>query len=131
VRIELDEERITIAAAGHEVGAWSLDEIEIVNREHGFEILAEDEHLFVSTDDDSGFALEVGMRRISSALSARSDPVEPAQLMQSGIDISELTQRFRNRRRTRTPGPTSFTLKLFKGRHEQHGARRVPWIFRL
>lgn len=73
VTIELEDERICIEAAGYTVGDWPLDEVNIVNRDQGFEVEAAGERFFVLTEDNREFALEVGMRRAMPLLFVGSD----------------------------------------------------------
>ncbi len=61
VKIALEEETISIAAAGFPIGVWSLDEVEVESREQGFEIKVDGEYLYVSTNDDVVFASALGI----------------------------------------------------------------------
>lgn len=134
VKIELDEERISIAAAGYEVGNWSLKEVKIKNCNRGFEVQARGEHFFVSTDDDSEFALEVGMRRVIPNIGNRNrDVVAIAEALveqREQIDTDEIAEVFRNRMRPREAAGASLKLNVGRGRHERRAGRHIRSMFR-
>jgi len=134
VKIELEEERISIAAAGYEVGNWSLHEVKIKNRDRGFEVEARGEHFFVSTDDDSEFALEVGMRRAIPNIGNRNRDVvsisEALVEQRERIDTDEVAEVFRSRMQPRVPTNASLKLNIGKGRHGRRVGRHIRSVFR-
>jgi hypothetical protein len=62
VTIDLTDGKLTIGTDSAEIGSWSLDEIRILAQEDGFHLRAEGDEVVVVTDDDAGFAIELGMR---------------------------------------------------------------------
>lgn len=62
VRIDLDDERLRVTAGEVEIGDWSLDELIVAAKEDGFHIRVEGEEVVITTDDDPGFAVDLGIR---------------------------------------------------------------------
>jgi hypothetical protein len=62
VVIDLTDGRLTIGTESAEIGSWSLDEVRIHAEEDGFHLRAEGDEVVVVTEDDAGFAIELGMR---------------------------------------------------------------------
>jgi len=128
VVIELDAESITIGAAGFTIGRWSLDDVEIVGRDQGFELQVDGEHLFVSTTDDGEFARAVGVPWLQ-----RTDgPMNPGRMGQSShraqravpdasVRTSDLRASFIAAEAPKAPLKMS---GLGRGRHERRGRGR-------
>lgn len=76
ITLDLDAERISMFAGSQNIGGWSLAEIGIRGEDDGFHLIIDGEEIIISTEDDAGFALAVGLqsasprmrRRIASAL---------------------------------------------------------------
>jgi hypothetical protein len=129
VRIELEGERICIAAAGYEVGNWSLDEVEIKSRDTGFEVHARGESFFVATDDDPEFALEVGMRR---AIPNIDRAPTGATILESpvGAPSGSVESDSGAIPNPREEGRPSLRLNILKGRHQRRAGRHLRSLFR-
>lgn len=132
VQIELEGERICITAAGTEIGNWALDEVDIINRDGGFEIAVGGESMLVSTENDGEFALEFGMRRAIPNIgnTKRDISATPEGLAEprGGIDTDEIAAEFRNRLRGqdhRDAGNSSLRIGFGRGRHERRPGRHL------
>lgn len=135
VRIELEDERIVIEAAGYEVCNWSLDEVQITNRARGFEIEASGERFFVSTENDGEFALEVGMRRAIPDIgrNRKRDIVAVAATMaesRTDTDGAGTIEDIRGRLRDGADDEGPMRLTIGKGRHERRAGRHIRSMFR-
>jgi len=63
VNIDLtDDHELRIATPDLEIGEWSLDELAIRAQDDGFHLISEGEELVLTTSDDAGFAVAVGIR---------------------------------------------------------------------
>ncbi|MGF1667314.1 MAG: hypothetical protein ACFCVC_13700 [Acidimicrobiia bacterium] len=62
VEIDLNEGRLAISTGTGEIGAWDIDDIEVLGRDNGFELRAEGDVILFSTIDDGRFAREVGLQ---------------------------------------------------------------------
>jgi hypothetical protein len=62
VEIDLNEGRMAISTVTGEIGAWDIDDIEVLGRDNGFELRAEGDVILFSTVDDGRFAREVGLQ---------------------------------------------------------------------
>lgn len=62
VTIDLNEGRLSIGAPEAEIGSWELEEVRIRAESDGFHLIAEGDEVVIVTDDDAGFAIELGMR---------------------------------------------------------------------
>jgi hypothetical protein len=63
VTIDLTEDQdLRIATPDLEIGEWSLAEVAIKAQDDGFHLLSDGEEMVLTTSDDAGFALAVGIR---------------------------------------------------------------------
>ncbi len=63
VTIDLtDDQELRIATPDMEIGEWDLSEVAIKALDDGFHVLSDGEELVITTSDDAGFALAVGIR---------------------------------------------------------------------
>ncbi len=62
VEIDLNEGRMAISTGTGEIGAWDIDDVEVLGRDKGFELRADGDVILFSTIDDGRFAREVGLR---------------------------------------------------------------------
>lgn len=63
VAIDLtDEQELRIATPDMAIGEWPLAGLAIKAQEDGFHVLSDGEELVITTSDDAGFALAVGIR---------------------------------------------------------------------
>lgn len=62
IHIDLDDERLHVTSGEVEIGTWSLEDVMILAKEDGFHLRAEGEEVVITTDDDPGFAVAVGVR---------------------------------------------------------------------
>jgi hypothetical protein len=83
VHIELEQEWVSIAAAGHRTGSWPLDEVRITNSGPGFEVEARGGRFFVSTENDREFALEWGLRGVVPVVHGPASPLAAVAVEES------------------------------------------------
>lgn len=62
VEIDLTAETLSISSNGGTIGTWSLETVELVGQDDGFELHADGEVVRFSTTDDGRFAYEVGLQ---------------------------------------------------------------------
>lgn len=62
IHIDLNQERLHVTSGTVEIGNWDLKEVLILAKEDGFHLRAEGEEVVLTTDDDPGFAVAVGVR---------------------------------------------------------------------
>jgi hypothetical protein len=62
VDIDVRAETLSISSGGGTIGAWSLEEIELIGHDDGFELHASGDVVRFSTADDGRFAYEVGLQ---------------------------------------------------------------------
>jgi hypothetical protein len=81
VTIDLtDEQDLRIATPDLEIGEWPIADLAIRAHDDGFHLISDGEELVITTSDDAGFALAVGIRNapvgLRKQISAlmRSDP---------------------------------------------------------
>ncbi len=71
VTIDLEAERLRVAAGGVEIGDWALDEIRVVAQEDGFHVRAEGDEIILAVPDTrvaAEFAVEAGLSNAPPAL---------------------------------------------------------------
>lgn len=71
VVLDLTTDRIVIRTSAEVLGEWSLSSIGIRGEDDGFHLRIEGEEFVVTTTDDPGFALEIGLRSASPAMRRR------------------------------------------------------------
>lgn len=71
VTIDLQRGRLAIHAAGSELGVWSLDDVGVRGEDDGFHLRIEGEEVVMTTSDDPGFALAIGLTSASPRLRRR------------------------------------------------------------
>ncbi|CAN5789639.1 MAG: hypothetical protein ACR2NT_06980 [Acidimicrobiia bacterium] len=75
-----DDQELRIATPDLEIGEWPLSSLAIKALDDGFHVMSEGEELVITTSDDAGFAVAVGIRNapvnLRKQISAlmRSDP---------------------------------------------------------
>jgi hypothetical protein len=62
VEIRLDEETILLTAGERVIGVWSLHELPLRATDEGFRLRIEGEDVLLTTTDDAGFALAIGLK---------------------------------------------------------------------
>lgn len=62
VHIDLDDEHCQVTSGEIEIGHWSLEELHVMAKEDGFHVLVEGEEIVLTTNDDPGFAVALGVR---------------------------------------------------------------------
>jgi hypothetical protein len=63
VAIDLtDDHHMRITTDDLEIGAWKMGEVSVRAAGDGFHFIADGEELIVTTDDDPGFAIAMGVR---------------------------------------------------------------------
>jgi hypothetical protein len=86
VEIDLTQGRLAISTGTGEIGAWNIDDIEVLGRDEGFELRAEGDVIRFTTVDDGHFAREIDLhwapprlrRLIAVDLSETSMPPQAA-----------------------------------------------------
>lgn len=68
VEIDLDGERMKLAAGGVEIADWSLEEIRVAALQDGFHVRAEGEEVVLEVEDDGHFAIDLGLKTAHPAL---------------------------------------------------------------
>lgn len=69
VAIDLtDDQELRIATPDLKIGEWPLSNLAIRAQEDGFHLMSEGEELVITTSDDAGFAVAVGIRNAPVAL---------------------------------------------------------------
>lgn len=68
VVIDLENERMLIRTKNTVLGEWSLDDVGVHSQNDGFHMRIEGEQVILSTQDDAGFAIEIGLRAASPRL---------------------------------------------------------------
>ena len=68
VVIDLENQRMLIRTETTVLGEWSLDDVGIQTANDGFRLRIEGEQVILSTTDDAGFAIEIGLRSASPRL---------------------------------------------------------------
>lgn len=62
VEIDLTAETLAISSGGGNIGTWSLEAVELVGHDDGFELHADGDVVRFRTTDDGRFAYEVGLQ---------------------------------------------------------------------
>ncbi len=70
VVIDLENERMLIRtqSTGGVLGEWSLKDVGVHSENDGFHLRIEGEKVILTTQDDAGFATEIGLRSASPRL---------------------------------------------------------------
>ena len=68
VEIDLEHERLLIKTRSTVLGEWSLSDVGIQSANDGFHLRIEGEQVILTTTDDAGFAIEVGLQSASPRL---------------------------------------------------------------
>lgn len=68
VEIDLDGERMKLAAGEVEIADWSLEEIRVAALQDGFHVRAEGEEVVIEVEDDGRFAIDLGLKTAHPAL---------------------------------------------------------------
>ncbi len=68
VEIDLDGERLRVAAGEVEIADWSLEEIRVAALQDGFHVRAEGEEVVLEVEDDGHFAIDLGLKTAHPAL---------------------------------------------------------------
>jgi hypothetical protein len=71
VTIDLQRGRLAIHTPGGELGVWSLDDVGVRGEDDGFHLRVEGEEVVLTTSDDPGFALAIGLTAASPRLRRR------------------------------------------------------------
>jgi len=71
VLVDLTDERLLVHTGSTVIGDWRLGELLIRGEDDGFHLRVEGEEVVVSTNDDVGLALELGLRSASPRLRRR------------------------------------------------------------
>ncbi|MFP3915158.1 MAG: hypothetical protein ACLFWM_09805 [Actinomycetota bacterium] len=71
VAIDLDGERMKVAAGDIEIADWSLDEIRVAALVDGFHVRAEGEEVVLEVEEDGRFAIDLGLKSAHPALRRR------------------------------------------------------------
>lgn len=71
VEIDLDGERMKLAAGEVEIADWSLEEIRVAALQDGFHVRAEGEEVVLKVEDDGHFAIDLGLTTAHPALRRR------------------------------------------------------------
>lgn len=61
VEVNLDDEILSINSGGRELGRWDFDEVQLVGRDVGFDLVINGAPGHLDTNDDGRFANELGM----------------------------------------------------------------------
>ncbi len=63
IYVDLDQESLAMRTwDGEEIGAWPLHDVQITGRDDGFTVKIQGIPAWVRTDDDGGFATEIGLK---------------------------------------------------------------------
>lgn len=68
VEIDLNGERLKVAAGEVEIADWSLEEIRVAALQDGFHVRAEGEEVVLEVEDDGHFAIDLGLKTAHPAL---------------------------------------------------------------
>lgn len=68
VVIDLENERMLIRTRSMVLGEWSLGDVGVHSENDGFHLRIEGEQVVLTTQDDAGFATEIGLRAASPRL---------------------------------------------------------------
>lgn len=68
VTLDLTEERLLLHTGRSMIGDWSLEDLLIRGEDDGFHIRVEGEEVVITTNDDPGLAIELGLRAASPRL---------------------------------------------------------------
>ena len=68
VVIDLENERMLIRTRTMVLGEWSLSDVGVQSANDGFHLRIEGEQVILTTQDDAGFATEIGLRSASPRL---------------------------------------------------------------
>ena len=68
VVIDLENERMLIRTKSMVLGEWSLNDVGVHSENDGFHLRIEGEQVILRTEDDAGFATEIGLRSASPRL---------------------------------------------------------------
>lgn len=68
VLVDLSAERMLLHSDSTILADWSLDDLLIRGEDDGFHVRVEGEEVIISTNDDPGLALELGLRSASPRL---------------------------------------------------------------
>jgi hypothetical protein len=143
VEIDLNEGRLAISTGTGEIGAWDIDDIEVLGRDDGFELRAEGDVILFSTLDDGRFAREVGLqwapprlRRLMAADLSRSSasrdepqvrvfPATPGLRAQFSASIDgTVDATVESEDDERTVGVVDAAPRKRRGRHQRRGKGR-------
>ena len=61
IEINLDEDFVTMTSAGEQIGTWHLGDLQVRGLDLGFDVAINGVWGHLETDDDGGFAMEVGL----------------------------------------------------------------------
>lgn len=68
VTVDLTEERMLLHSGSSIIGDWSLEELLIRGEDDGFHVRVEGEEVVITTNDDPGLAIELGLQSASPRL---------------------------------------------------------------
>ena len=68
VEIDLENERLLIKTRSTVLGEWALSDVGIQSANDGFHLRIEGEQVILTTTDDAGFAMEIGLQSASPRL---------------------------------------------------------------
>ena len=68
VEIDLENERMLMKSGDTVLGEWGLHDVGVRSERDGFHLRIEGEQVILTTTDDAGFALEIGLRSASPRL---------------------------------------------------------------
>ena len=68
VTVDLTDERMLLHTSSSIIGDWALEELLIRGEDDGFHVRVEGEEVVITTNDDPGLALELGLRSASPRL---------------------------------------------------------------
>lgn len=71
VVIDLEGETLSIRSGESVIGTWPLSDVGIRGEDDGFHLRVDGEEVVVTTDDETGFALAVGLRSASPRMRRR------------------------------------------------------------
>lgn len=71
VLIDLTDERMLLHTASRVLGDWRLEDLLIRGEDDGFHIRVDGREAIITTNDDPGMALEIGLRAASPRLRRR------------------------------------------------------------
>ncbi len=61
VVIDLDDESVSMTSDGRAVGEWDFEDVEVRGRDVGFDLAINGAWGHLDTNDDGGFAIELGL----------------------------------------------------------------------